>query len=66
MIERDISTFIPGRRFYVTLEVDGTKSFFLGRFPRKRSANNEKERLENYKGYKVTVIDTKKAKKEGL
>lgn len=66
MIEKDINTFIPGRRFSITLEVDGSKSFFLGRFPRKRSANNEKERLEKYKGYKVSVIDTKKVKKEAL
>lgn len=66
MKEKDTNTFIPGKRFSVLLSIDDNKSYFLGRFPRNRSANKEKVRLENYKGYTVTVIDTKKIKKEEL
>lgn len=51
--------WIPWRRFALLLGVDEKKRIFVGRFPFRKVARREADRLSMLKGYEAEVFDTK-------
>jgi len=52
--------WIPWKRFVLTLLInDKAQDVYLGRFRLEKSARKEANRLSQYEGYSLKVVDTK-------